>query len=644
MKSPSFFRKIAKLGVQAAEGLEYAHELGVIHRDVKPANLLVDLRGNLWITDFGLAHCQSQVALTMTGDLLGTLRYMSPEQALANRILIDHRTDIYSLGVTLYELLTLEPVFNGHDRQELLRQIAFEEPKPPRKLNKTIPAELETIVLKALEKNPVDRYATAQELADDLERFLKDEPIQASRPNLVQRARKWARRHKPVVWSTGVSALVLLAITVVALAWSNRLITQEKDQKEAALKDKDAALQTASKNKNLAFGTQARTLNLWSPATGQERAFPHLGVVYGVAFSPDGKTLASTAGDPTVKLWDLAPSEEPTKLHPTAGVICLAFSPDGKSIASGNQDGNVNVWKTPTGQSQAVLKGHTAAVNSVAWSPDGQTLASAGEDRTVKLWNALTGGEPTTLRGHPGPLRSVAFSPDGRTLAAGAFSYPPRGQITLWDLAKNPPQAAPKPRAFDDGVHALVFSPDGKTLAAGIQFGWVRLWDVATSQEREPIQKQLGQTNGVVSLGFSPDGNLLATGDSDGKVKLFAVATGQLRASLKGHTGRIVSVAFFQDGRTLATGSRDGTVKLWDVATGQERITIKGQYHATLAPDGQTMATISLDGSVKLWRAAADKEATAKKTELDPDDPESPVADAQRGDQLQTRGNSQEAE
>ncbi|MFI5259249.1 MAG: tetratricopeptide repeat protein [Candidatus Limnocylindrales bacterium] len=212
IKSPSFFRKMAKLGVQAAEGLDYAHELGVIHRDIKPANLLVDLRGNLWITDFGLAHCQSQVALTMTGDLLGTLRYMSPEQALANRLLIDHRTDIYSLGVTLYELLTLEPVFNGRDRQELLRQIAFEEPKPPRKLNKTIPAELETIVLMALEKNPVDRYGTAQELADDLERFLKDEPIQAKRPTLVQRARKWARRHKAVV---GAAVVVLVVVALV---------------------------------------------------------------------------------------------------------------------------------------------------------------------------------------------------------------------------------------------------------------------------------------------------------------------------------------------------------------------------------------------------------------------------------------------
>jgi tetratricopeptide (TPR) repeat protein len=213
--------------------------MGVIHRDIKPANLLVDATGRLWVTDFGLARMASPGGdagggLTLTGDLIGTLRYMSPEQALAKRVIVDHRTDIYSLGATLYELLTLRPAFTGEDRQELLRQIAFEEPKPPRRINHVIPAELETIVLKALEKNPAERYATAQELADDLERFVKDEPIQARRPSVVQRVRKWSRRHR-----TGVTAaLICLLVALVAGVGSVGFVLGERATRQQAAEAK----------------------------------------------------------------------------------------------------------------------------------------------------------------------------------------------------------------------------------------------------------------------------------------------------------------------------------------------------------------------------------------------------------------------
>jgi tetratricopeptide (TPR) repeat protein len=214
-----YFRTVARLGIQAAESLEHAHQLGVIHRDIKPANLLVDGQAHLWISDFGLAHCQSQAGLTMTGDLVGTLRYMSPEQALGRRVPVDHRADIYSLGATMYELLTLRPAFEGADRQELLRQIAFEEVKKPRRLNKAVPTELETVILKAMEKDPADRYPTAQELADDLKRYLKDEPIRANRPSFLRRSRKWARRHRPIVWSTAVAFSVGLAVLAACVGW-----------------------------------------------------------------------------------------------------------------------------------------------------------------------------------------------------------------------------------------------------------------------------------------------------------------------------------------------------------------------------------------------------------------------------------------
>jgi serine/threonine protein kinase len=211
------FRAGARIGVQAAEALDYAHQMGVLHRDVKPANLLLDARGNLWVTDFGLARIQGSPGLTSPGDLLGTLRYMSPEQA-AGRAVIDPRSDVYGMGVTLYELLTQRPAFPGRDRQECLRQILEEDPVALRQHNRAVPVELETIVLKAMAKAPEDRYNTARELADDLRRFLDDQPIRAKPPGLSERLAKWARRHRHVV----AAAVLGLMVAVVALgvtAW-----------------------------------------------------------------------------------------------------------------------------------------------------------------------------------------------------------------------------------------------------------------------------------------------------------------------------------------------------------------------------------------------------------------------------------------
>ena len=217
-----FIRSVARLGIQAAEALDHAHRQGIIHRDVKPANLLVDVRGNLWITDFGLARFVNEAGLTVTGDLIGTLRYMSPEQALARRLVLDHRTDIYSLGATLYELSTLRPVVDGRDRQEILRRIAQDEPVPLRRIDSSIPRDFETILLRSLAREPEERYATAQELADDLRLFLEHRPIRARRPNPLERAAKWLRRHPVPVGST----MAVLVLSVVGLAVSTALVNR----------------------------------------------------------------------------------------------------------------------------------------------------------------------------------------------------------------------------------------------------------------------------------------------------------------------------------------------------------------------------------------------------------------------------------
>jgi serine/threonine protein kinase len=229
-RGSEYFRAVARLGAQAAEALEHAHDQGVVHRDVKPGNLLVDAHGHLWVSDFGLAQFQGDGAMTVTGDLVGTLRYMSPEQALGKRGLVDHRTDVYALGATLYELLTVTPVFPGRDREELLRQIAFEEPQPPRRLNAAIPPDLETILLKALAKRVEDRYATAREMAEDLRRFLEHRPVLAKRPTLLERTAKWLRRHPAVV----AGAVVLLLLAAIGFGVSTALIAREQWKTKSA--------------------------------------------------------------------------------------------------------------------------------------------------------------------------------------------------------------------------------------------------------------------------------------------------------------------------------------------------------------------------------------------------------------------------
>jgi eukaryotic-like serine/threonine-protein kinase len=231
-----YWQAAARLGAQAALALEHAHQLGVIHRDIKPSNLMLDARNHLWVTDFGLARLpHGDHDLTPTGDVVGTLRYVSPEQVRGERVVPDARGDIYALGATLYELLTLQPAFSARDRQQLLRRILHDEPPRPRQLNPAIPADLETIILKAMEKEPSARYASARELADDLERFLEDQPVQARRPSLVHRTVKWARRHRAVVVTAAAAVALTLSATMTNLWLAKR-------RADVALKDAHHAL------------------------------------------------------------------------------------------------------------------------------------------------------------------------------------------------------------------------------------------------------------------------------------------------------------------------------------------------------------------------------------------------------------------
>lgn len=242
-----FLRTVAEWGAQAAAGLDHAHALGIVHRDIKPSNLMVDANGHLWITDFGLAVSDTTTGLTMTGDLLGTLRYMSPEQTSGERSLLDGRTDIYSLGVTLYELVTLQPAFPGDNLQEMLRKISEIDPPSPRQLNRSVPRDLETIILKAMAKEPQARYSTSGQLADDLRRFLGDEPIAAQRPSLWERTGRWARHHRPLVWSSAGSAIVVMMALLVSILLVANAYQRERTQRDIAERNATRADENAAR-------------------------------------------------------------------------------------------------------------------------------------------------------------------------------------------------------------------------------------------------------------------------------------------------------------------------------------------------------------------------------------------------------------
>ncbi len=683
-KDATYFRTVAELGIQAAEGLDHAHQQGIVHRDIKPANLMVSgepgtsapgLR--LWITDFGLAQVQSDTRLTLTGDLVGTLRYMSPEQALAKRVIVDNRTDIYSLGVTLYELLTLEPAYRGNDRQELLRQIAFEEPKTPRRINKSIPPELEIIVLKAMEKNPAERYATAQELADDLRRFVDDKPIRAKRPSAVQRVRKWSRRHQGFVWA----AVGMLILATAGFAVATAVVVHERDdairQQKLAEQESDRARRAHyAASMHLTYSAwqagdidEARELlDTFLPSAGQpdlrgwewhylhalcrrecltlsspvsekdhwESSFslPVVGrLFYTAVWSPDGRRLAtacspryrgyeSIAGSDArglIEIWDAATGQKVRSWtgHEQGRVKCLAWSPDGKKLASASGDGTIGVWKAETGHKELLIgvaslnPRREDEVSSVTWSPDGQRLASAGQDGTVKIWEWPTGKELLSLRGHQNGVFSVAWSPDGKRLGSAGED----GTARIWDGETGRQLqilAAPAIRnPLNCGASMVSWSPNGKHFAAASRDS-VRVWDTATWQVLHILS---GHKGAVFSVAWSPEGLRLASAGVDCTARIWDVITGEELLRLRGHSSLVWSVAWDSEGQHLATTSADGTAKVWHAVHDQEALTL-GPVQGSSRQLGwsgdskQLMSTTYLGGT-KIWDANSGLEVAA---------------------------------
>jgi serine/threonine protein kinase len=614
-----------RIGLETAEGLAAAHGQGLIHRDVKPANILIEEgSGRVKLTDFGLARAAGDVALTRSGTVAGTPRYMAPEQATGDPV--DHRGDVYSLGVTLYEALTGRAAFAGESALEVMRRVVSEEPSPPCRLNPGVPLDLETVVLKAMAKVPAERYAGAQEMADDLRRVGEDRPIRARRPTLWQRLVKWSRRNRPLVVLSAAAAVAVLVVSTVALAVSNVRINgaldSEREAREALgkalkreFKAKDA-LEKALGDRTRALGAEIKAKDALAEALEREKDTVYLSQVR----LADWEWWANNVRRAEQLLEACSRERRGWEWHylrrrcqiPTASLtgndydlsVEPTIRPDGRlavSIFRRSREGDVlRLFDPETGKVVRILPSPGICNGQIRFSPDGERLAAAGYRRsdnrmTVDVWDYENGRKIVTLEMGLTEAEEVALSPGGRYVACKG----PRG-VTVWDGATGS-------RIHKVGgvgqipSGGLAFSHDGKLLAAGF-FGGVLLVESATGKV---VCRQSGLSHKVSALAFSPDRLLLAAGQYDGSVRIWRVGTDQPCMILTGHTEIVRGLAFAHRAGWLATGSLDRTARIWAIGSGREhrrlRYPSSGVTSLAFLRGDTRLVAGTMDGKVRLW-------------------------------------------
>ena len=611
-----------------AEAIHYAHERGILHRDLKPSNVLLDAFDQPKVTDFGLAkRLETEIELTLSGQLLGSPNYMSPEQAAAKRGAVGKRSDVYALGSILYHLLTGRPPFVAPTVAETLHAVLNTEPVPPRVLNPGVPPDLETICLKCLEKDPAKRYQTAAALAEELGRFLEDKPIQARPVNAPEKVWRWCRR-KPVVASLAAGLAVALLVVLIGSPLAIHRIQHERlrAQREAYANRMRVAFDYVQQRqfdraKELLADDSDTQFRSWDWGYLQFLCRRdlltlrgHAGEVNSVSFDPRGERLVTGGQDGNLVLWNRATGE---KIHSwpahAKGVNAVAFSPDGRQIASGGDDGErtnaiVRLWEAASGRLQASLSGHRRPVMSVAFSPDGRRLASADLGGSVKLWQVETGQFMRDLEPHTRALFSIKFSPNGRALAgAGGYEslyFPGRSgsAVMAWE-SETGQRLWPAQPGHSHSTFGVAWSPDGQHIASVGTDSLVRLWEAGSG---ELVRALTNSFDRAEAIEFDPtDSHRLLVGVADHTARLLDADTGRVLSVWEGHSDRVRAVAFSSDGRWLATGSRDGTAKVWGARQSDDDFIFAGHDDAIwcIAPsrDSETLFTGSVDGSVKVW-------------------------------------------
>jgi len=506
-------KDVVRIGAQVAAGLAAAHEKGLIHRDVKPANVLLE-RGTerVKLTDFGLARAAEDVRLTRTGLVTGTPLYMAPEQARGEEL--DARADLFSLGVLLYELCTGQTPFDAKSPLAVLKRLTEEQHQPVRELAPDTPEWFTAVIDRLMAKSPADRFQSAREVADLFDfqwsALKTSSDVVAACPMKMKRARR-LRQGLVILAAVAVGALAMAA---AILFWPGREGPSEPPL--AVFRGGSGpvwGVAFSPGDRTLAMAMEDGTIKLWDLETKTVSATltGHRGGVWTAAFSRDGSLLATSSDDNTVRVWDLAANKTVKILETAAAARAARFDRDAKSLFTGDRQGHIRVWDVPRGEQIRIWQ-HPKTVYVLALSPDGKTVAAAGMDGVVRLWDAERGQERLALTGHSGAVYGLAFRPDGKMLASGG-----------WDHS-------------------------------------IRLWNPGTGDLLRTLK---GASQDIWSVDFAPDGKTLASAGSDGSVRVWDAETGQQLAAFRGHNATVHCVAFSRDGTRIASGGRDGTVHLW---------------------------------------------------------------------------------
>ena len=632
-----------ELFIKVCNAIQHAHQKGVIHRDIKPSNILVTLLDGApvpKVIDFGIAKATDgrltdATLYTHFHQFIGTPAYMSPEQSGISGQDIDTRSDIYSLGVLLYELLvgctpfdTKELVADGLDamrqtirdrepvrpstklsalKHDELTAMAGRRGSEPPKLIHTVKGDLDWIVMKCLEKDRTRRYDTVNGLAADLKRHLDNEPVIARPPSRLYEFQKTVRRHKfGFAATTGI--LFALAVGMFVSTWqafeATRARRAEAGQRQVA-ESARAHAEAQQKNAEAEWRraeeqlTRAEWLLYATKLRGAQSEFD--AAQGGLALRHLEECPPALRGWEHRHLWSRFKSQLTLAGH-RSEVSGAAFSPDGQRIVTSSGDRTAKIWDAASGREVLTLKGHANMVSCVAFSPDGTRLVTGSWDKTEKIWDATTGGELLALAGHTSSVSGVAFSPDGTRIVTVSDD----GLGLVWDAAtgRNILTLASE----DKYLRRVAFSPDGHRIVAG-QLGhkaWV--WDARTGRELLVLKHR----DVVQEVAFSPDGKHIVVGSSDNAVTFWNGETGDEVRTLNAHTGPVRSLAFSPNGHRLVTGGADRTVKVWDLKSGKMLFTLIGHddYVSSVgfSPDGRRIITGSGDRTAKVWDAEKGQE------------------------------------